>query len=398
MNEAGDYPRTYYLSYWAIALLILFGIAVLGVGAAFLFLASSASLEPGASTLWLLIGAAVAAAGTWLIAAAIRTRVVLAADMVGVHGAMRTRQLERADIAGKRVLNLQYGQKVTVLCSKESRARDLKVPSYLRTDATWDAWFGALPDLDAQAARDFEAEVATNAELGQTPEERLGRLAKARKLAQALNIASGAVAAWGYVYPQPYQLALLALAVLPWIAIVLVARSPVLYRIDPRRGDPGISLALPLVAPGFVLLVRGLRDVGVLDVPRAMILAAIVALLLAWAALMSDATLRARPWKALLWLAFGGAYGYGAVVLANSQLDRSPGEQYRVAVLARHVSRSSRSTTYHLMLDRWGPRLHPADVSVARDVYEQAAPGALVCVHSGPGALTVPWYVVRLCE
>jgi len=84
-------------------------------------------------------------------------------------------------------------------------------------------------------------------------------------------------------------------------------------------------------------------------------------------------------------------------VLANSELDGAAGERYRVEVLARHVSRGSRSTTYHLMLDGWGPRVDPGDVAVAREVYELAQPGTHVCVHRGPGALGISWFEVAWC-
>lgn len=398
-TAASDYPRTYRAALWLRLAVSAVGAAFFVMAGALAFLLGGQARSPGALAGVALLVIGVAAFGAWMIAAMLRSKIVLTGDAVEVHGLIRVRRLAREGLAGRRVVSLQYGQKMLVLSAKDPRVRDFKISfSSLRTDAVWDAWIGALPDLDAQDAQALEAEVAANAELGQTPQERLARLGAAKKLANALNVTTYAVAAWGYIYPRPYALAVLALAVLPWIAILLVAKSSGLIRVDSRRGDPRPTLAIPVIIPGLVLLARAVTDVGVLDVERALIVAAMAAALLSWAAMTSDAAARARLWSAqlLLLLLLGCAYGYGAVVLGNSLLDSSPGENFRVGVLARHVSRG-RNTSYHLTLDRWGPRTEPAEVRVTRDLYLQSPPGSTVCVHRGPGVLGISWYDVVGC-
>jgi hypothetical protein len=396
---AGDYPRTYRAALWLRLLVSLVGAAFFALAGVLAFLLVGQARSPGALAALALLVIGVAAFGAWMTATMLRSRIVLTEDAVEVHGLIRVRRLARADIAGRRVVSLQYGQKLLVLSARDPRVRDLKISSSsVRTDAVWDAWIGAIPDLDARDAQALEAQVAANAELGRTPEERLARLGAAKKLANALNITTYAVAAWGYVYPQPYALAMLALGVLPWIAILLVAKSSGLMRIDSRRGDPRPTLAIPVIVPGLILVARAVMDVGVLDFERALIFAALVTALLAWAATMSDEATRARPWtgQLLLLLLVGYAYGYGAVVLGNSLPDSSPGENFRVTVLARHVSHG-RHTSYHLRLDRWGPRSEPDDVTVSRDLYDQSPPGSTVCVHRGSGVLGISWYDVVGC-
>jgi len=393
---ANDYPRTYRAARWVYVLTIPVGLAFCGLGVALAYLLGGEAQSAGALAGVALLVVAVAAFGAWMLAATLRPKVVLTEDAVEVHGLVRVRRLARADIAGRRLLSLQYGQKLLVLRAKDPRVRALKIPSSMRTDAVWDAWVQALPDLDAQDAQALEAEVASNAELGQTPQERLARLGAAKKLANALNLTTYAVAAWGYFYPRPYGLAVVALGILPWIAIVMVAKSSGLCRIDSRRGDPRPTLAIPMIIPGLVLLMRAVLDVGVLDLVRALMFAAAAALLLTWAAFMSDGALRERLWSAALLLLPGCAYGYGAVVLGDCLLDSAPGENFRVAVLAQHVSHG-RSTSYHLQLDHWGPRSEPDDVTVSRELYEQSPPGSTVCVHRGPGALGIAWFDVVGC-
>jgi hypothetical protein len=398
---ADGYPRTYRYAPWVLVLGPLMGLFFLGIAFVGSFaLWRSSSPPPSYQLPLILLGLLVPAAlGGWCFIGVFRSKLVLTADAVEVHGAFRVRRMARADIAGRRTQALQYGQQLTVLRSRDPRAPELKISQSMRTDATWNAWLAALPDLDAQAARDLEAEVAANPELGQTPEERLARLAAARKLARSATFVTYAVAAWAYFYPRPYGAALLAVAALPWLAIVLVARSRGLLRIDSQRNDPRPSLALAVILPGIALLMRSLTDVGMFELWYVLAYAALVAGLITWAALTSDAALRARPWAALLLCAVAGCpYGYGAVVLGNAELDHSAGTDYRVAVLERHMSRGGRSTYYYLLLGRWGARTEPAQERVPRDLYLQAAPGSSVCIHRGAGALAIPWYVVRSCD
>jgi hypothetical protein len=137
-------------------------------------------------------------------------------------------------------------------------------------------------------------------------------------------------------------------------------------------------------------------DFGMLDLERALMLAAVAAAVLAVIILKLSGGVRS-PAALLLPLIFACTYGYGAVVLGNAELDAAAGEMYRVRVLAMHVSRSSKSVTYHLTLDAWGPRSVPSDVTVPGDLYRELAPGGAVCVHRGPGALGIAWFKVNLC-
>ena len=178
------------MAWWVYLLGVPMGILFCGMGVATAFLLGVQLRSSGALGVLALIVAGIVGFfgfGLWMIAGMLRSKVVLTADAVAVQGIFRVRRLARTDIAGWRLLSLQYGQKALVLSPKDPRAPTLKIASSMRTDSVWDAWVAALPDLDQQEARALEAEVAANAELGQTPEQRLARLAATRKLVNLLN-------------------------------------------------------------------------------------------------------------------------------------------------------------------------------------------------------------------
>jgi hypothetical protein len=393
---APDYPRTYLVRVWARGLLIIVGCLAIAGGVGLYLMSARGPAGFAMPVLPVIVGFVLF--GAWLLAAVWRSKVVLTGDAIEVHGLLTVRRLARSEIAGRRLLRVNYGQTVTEIVPNTPGVKPLKFSaSSMQTDSVLNSWLGALPDLDANEAQASEAEIASDPELGHTPEERLARLARARKLASAFNAVSFAACMWGFFYPRPYSAALLSAALLPWAAILLVARSGGLYRLNTERNNVRPNLAGAIWMPAFVLLMRAVLDVGVLDWQRALIYTVLAAVVLCWAALTSDTTLRARRAAALAVFALSCTYGYGAVVLGNAELDHAPGNQYRVAVLARHVSRGSKSTTYYLTLAPWGPRTQPKDVSVSWALYSRTPSGATVCVHQGPGALDISWYVVRAC-
>ena len=397
MNPA-DYPRTYRMAPWGRALIIVLGSTLVVVGAGLVFLTSNDASRSQVSDSLLILSAALALPGLLIVISIWRSKLVLSADAIEVHGIFGVSRLARADIAGRRLVRLRYGQTQTQLVPRGEGMKTLRLsPSSLKTDALYDRWIASLPDLDALEVKAAEAQVAADPELGQSPEERLARVAGARKSANAFNVVVSCLAAWGYLYPRPYAPALLTLAIMPWVAVWVVARSNGLYRVLARRNEIRPSLAWPIFMPGFLLLIRALQDVGVLDLARALSFATGVAALLAGAAFMSDPRLHKERASAVLWMLFLLAYGYGTVVLGNRLLDRSPGEAYRVEVLGKRMSHGSRSTSYYLLLAPWGPRPKPREVSVPGSLYTDMQRGGSVCIQQGPGALGIGWYVIGRC-
>jgi hypothetical protein len=146
------------------------------------------------------------------------------------------------------------------------------------TDSAWNAWFAAIPDVDAQAAKDFETAIDANADLGSTPAERQQQLARARSVARNAIWINGGLVIWAFFYPHPYELLIIVLGALPWVAILTA----------------GLVWAIPSV----------LEKLGTVVLTLTLLM----------------------------------AYGYGASALANAMLDHSSGSIYSTTVHGKHVS------------------------------------------------------------
>ena len=334
--------------------------------------------------------------GVSLLVGVLRFHVTLGADFIEVQGFFTSRRIPRVEIAGYRVLPTQY-IKTVVVEPRDPHQKKLKFSRILRTDDTFAAWFNTIPNLDAEELYQSRAQLAADPDLGFLPTERTDRIKRAAQFAKTVNALTLVAGFWALVYPRPYLPVMAALALLPLLVIFEFVRSKGLYDFEGRRNEARPSVALALIFPGPILVLRALRDLHLLHwqsvIPAAVIVGSVLVLFIARA----SEEKRKTTFPILLLFAFFLATYAGCVIAdADVFLDRSSPLAYRADVLSASVSHG-KTTTYTLQLGPWGPRQSPEDVEVTSSVYSRVAPGESVCILLYPGTLRIPWFTVSSC-
>lgn len=205
----------------------------------------------------------------------------------------------------------------------------------------------------------------------------------------------------GSLFVDPPLPVVAALALMPWLALLIAARSPRPYLV----GHMGGNLLAAWIMPAVALAVLGGNDAGavVLDWPALLVVAliagaAITALVGAALRTLLLATARKRVGALLFVFCCMSAYAYGSLALANARLDPAPPERFRAAALGKHVTNGRNSTHWMLRLAPWGSQTGPSEVSVPPAVYHGVDVGDSVCVDRRPGALGIAWYAVARCQ
>ena len=389
-----DFPYVYRLQRsFRLAFLVMGAIFAIGgiVGACF---APSMSEFLSGQVVMAVIFVGFALFGVYIVLSTLRTRVVLNADSIELHGAFSKRNLWRPDIAARRLMPMQHGSPVIRFEPRsESLSRALVLPQFLETDAAFADWIAAIPDLDAAEQKASLDTYLQDAELDGSKDEMMARLASAARTAKVLTFATFAVCGWVWFHPSPYDLAIACAAIIPWIAVGLAARNGSLYRLNASRNEVGADVSAPVLVPGFALLVRALFDCHVFDWNKVWMLTIVVA---AVCVLLMMLLVRELRGAALISSVLMLAYAYGAVVIANFRLDRGEPEVFTAEVLGARVS-TGKSTSYYLELGPWGPRTDAEEVDVGKDYYTQASHREAVCVYLYKGALGVRWFEVWDC-
>lgn len=229
-------------------------------------------------------------------------------------------------------------------------------------------------------------------DLVQTPGP-AGQLAL-RVLAWALAAASAVAAIFPFATRAP--LAVSFALVLPALAVALVFIQPAAFDLTSRRSGRPYLDAAALVAAAFIFALAA--NAGVYDWRSAAVPAGLAALLLA---LLSSVVVAPKvrigvPYVVLYFAALGGAYAYGAVVLADVRLDRAPAQVFETRVADRYVT-YGRHSSYHLKLEPFGPRAVGVTASVGSSAYYGAHIGDTICAAYHPGLLRLDWWNLAPC-
>lgn len=386
------YPRVYRAAgFWRITLYLCSIVSAAGGAAGLVYSAVGQFHELADRILWACLCFAFVALGAYVILWLLRSEIVLYADRIDSRGVFSTETFPRGEISGRRVL--PTSPPTLVLQCKQGRS--FKTSLVFPIDDTFSDWFDSIPSLDEGEASVSEAEVQSEIEkderFGTTPSERHETLQKATKAAKALSIISVIAGVWGFIYPHPYEVLILLLALLPCIAIEVMRRSHGLFRADERKNDAHPSVASALIFPGLALCLRAVLDCDVLQSAYAIALYFLVGSIFFAAILILDPTLRSRLGILPVFFLFGMAYGYGVIVEANVLLDHSPGIPYTAIIQNKWIT-TNRSTTYRLNLSPWGPKLGTSELDVSRTTYMQISTGQSVQLKLKKGALGVQWY------
>jgi hypothetical protein len=396
---SAEYPRFYHVTpAWKTGMSFLCGFFLLGaVAAAWGFGVIAPQMRdtpPGLTLVFFFAAVAAATALYWVDT--LMSVLVLQAERLEIHELWRVRSIRRQDIETRQVLQLSNSATL-VLQLKAPNTRRIKLPIMWQWDSTWVSWFAGIPDADVEAAKSFAAAVSANAALGATPAERLQQLAKARSIARLTIWANAGLVAWAFLYPRPYELLIFVLIAAPWVAIWIMAQTPGIFAFNSPRTSPRPDLTILLITPGFLLTLRAMQDLQILDWPRLMIWAVLIAIVSIGIILWAVTGAREKPGSVALTLLLLLAYGYGAAALGNALLDRSPVMSYTTQIYGKHVT-GGRGSTPQMRLGPWGPRATQQDVTVPWNLYRSASVGDRVCVLLRPGAFGIPWYRIAQCQ
>jgi hypothetical protein len=332
--------------------------------------------------------------GVFMLAQALRSRVVIDGTRIEVRTGFRERGADRSEIEGFRTISTRNGS-YTQLRLKQGQGT-ISVPNSFDIDDSYRAWFEQITNLDNRDREQILREISEQADLGSTPEERLQALPTAKTWSIFLTIVTGAAAAAAAFGPPALQPPAAAfLVIVPIIAIWLLTRSPLLYAVYRQKADPRAELSFALMLSAFGLLIPNLGRHFV-DLEALLWVAIPVALIYLVALYLATRRSDARPGTFIALIFFVGLYSFGLSAGADTLTDRGSPTIFRTVITGKHVSHG-RSTSYYLELAPWGPVETTERVSVSSRLYGTNEIGDQVCIDLHPGSLRIPWFQVMNC-
>jgi hypothetical protein len=331
--------------------------------------------------------------GVYLLATALRSRLVIDGTRIEVRYAFSDKTADLSEIEGYRTISTRNGS-YWQLKLKEGRGSITVQKSYDCDGVR--AWLQQIPDLDERDRKALLEQIEQCQELGATPEERLAALNRAKQLNYGLSAVAIAAALGLALGGASLRLpSAIVLAVLPLALIYLVNQGPLLYGIFKPKRDPRTDLGIAFLACGLGLIF-GESSFHFVEKVSLLEYAALVGLLFC-AGIYSAARKNPQFWGAMISMLFiAGAYGYGLAGAADTFPDHATPTSYSAMIENKHQTHG-RSTSYYLDLGAWGPMQGANSLSVSYSTYEGLSIGDQVCLDLRPGVLRVQWYQVVPC-
>lgn len=340
-----------------------------------------------------ILGVGMAGLMAYGLSETVRWKFIIDQWQVSETGTFKTKALALAEIKGyrrddkyTRIYPIQKGGPVIKIGYTTERYDEIR---------HWLA--GRYPDLDELETQQATETLLADTTLGETEESRAMAVARAQRVARALNIGGMAVAAWLWFYPQPYDWAIAMGLLLPLLAITALWIFPRTLRIDEKKNSGYPSVLAGFLIGSLILLLRAMFDYEIVNYATLWPVVGAMTAGIATAMAIGNRKFLAQPDSrvsvALTILLLAALYGFGATVIVNGEYDDSPATVFTPKVSDKHIS-SGKTTTYYLTLQPWGPITASEDTPVSRSYYNEVQVGQAVSVALHAGRLGVPWYKV----
>jgi hypothetical protein len=213
-----------------------------------------------------------------------------------------------------------------------------------------------------------------------------------------------ALAAWFFIYPQPYDLLLAVLLTIPIVGLLLnglhkPSMATLVEISTDTNGEDKYDVADFIDIAAWVILIRVLLDfefesIFSMIIPGTIACIIILSILFLTHKAIEHST--RNKWWIYSSLIFNvSLYSYAGTYAANCVYDYSEPEVYQTEVLNKTVSRGRRSTTYYIEVAPWGHHFDKEEISVPRVQYDELNIGDKVNIDYKKGLFDIPWYFIE---
>lgn len=320
-------------------------------------------------------------------------RLIIQEDRLVSIGVFKSKNLKFDEIKGYTV-NEQY---IFVEPNTKEKKR-IKISQYIGGYNEILLWLSEnYLDLNIVNEQVEEQEILNNESIGWSKENREEKLSNARKISKIINWLGGLSFAWTLFYPKPYDYAVLSAFIIPIVALIAVKLSRGLIRIDKKDGSTYPSTIFAFIFPSLGLMLRSFLDYDIFDYSNVWIKAFFVTVAFLFILLFNQKEVTFKKKQDYLTVSslimFLFAYGFGAVIYLNCNLDKSEPQHYTATILDKRIS-TGKHTSYYLKLTAWGQQKEIDEVSVEKGLYNRVEIDSEINIYFRNGKLEIPWFIV----
>lgn len=324
-----------------------------------------------------------------------RSKLIIENESITTVGVLNNRSLLFSEIKGFRITD-----KYIYVEPISGKRKPVKISTSYANGDELNYWLATnFTDLDFENYTNEYEEIIGNEEYGWTEEQRNDKLLAAKRLIRILNWLVTIVAIWLIFFPKPALYADLAGVVLGLAPIIAYRMYSGLIRLNEKQSfSPYPSIWWSLTLSSISLAISAGLYTNILYYTNVWVYATAITVVLLGILIFQNKEFTYKKnshWflASILGL-FLFAYGFGAAVTLNRDLDKSPSRIYLTTISNKRIS-NGKIDTYYFDLDTWGPNNEQTDVKVDRTLYHSLSAGDSVVVTLRKGELGIPWFFVQ---
>jgi len=332
----------------------------------------------------------------FLLALAVKNKVVVDEEKIVYTGVFISRTLHIGDIKGFKV-----DDNYLYFFPQTKRLKKIKVSTYFGRFQELILWAKIhCRDLDQEQFEEDQGEILGNENYGDSVDERLNQLAKAKSFTRVYTGISLVIAFATILFPNLfYEAQIVLCAIIPLVTVLIPRFSKGLIKLFEKKGSAFPNVTGAFLLPPIALMLRSLTDFTLLDynalwLPCGIVFSLFSLLVFSDAYSKYDFSKPIGYFGVLGVLIISAAYSYGVVGTSNATFDNSVPNLFKAEVLDKRKS-SGKTTTYYLELSPWGPQTEIEDVHVSSRVYGYYSVGDTAYVYYSQGLFGVSYFIVQ---
>jgi hypothetical protein len=242
------------------------------------------------------------------------------------------------------------------------------------------------------------SEILTSTRYGQDKKKRRENYEIAQLRAKSMNIFAIGVSIWTFVYPEPYEFAIIASALLPILAIGTIFFSKGLIHLDSHAWSAHPHVTRAFLMPVLALFFRAFIDYSILST-NTLWLPLCLSVIVVNALLFFGVKEFRNDRKAIVPVSvFIIIFVYGFLIETNCLFDSHPPRIYTTKIVKKRIHYGVAPVWYRMTVSGWDMDKQTTEEHVSRELYTTLEEGNDLCVEVRPGLLGIPWYRLTDCK
>ena len=317
------------------------------------------------------------------------SKIIVTKNAITVRSSFGTRHLEFHEIKGISVVN-----NFLVLKPHNKDKKKISISSYIGDFSELQNFLrDRLIDLDEKDLEEDQKMILQDDTFGISEEDRSEHLKQVAFKARIINIAGVVSGAWVFIYPRPYDVAIISSACVLLAAIALVRTSGGLLHFGSKKNSAYPSVTVAVFSSSLSMAIRTLIDFEVYDYSPLWLSLSIATVITLVLLFPSHRERKYNPAAIVETIIASLAFGFGSVLFYNCYYDNSIPVENHVAVISKRIS-SGKTTTHYLSVTSWGNRADGDELTVSKNQYNKTSEGDSVTVYLSKGKLGIPWISV----